>query len=83
MWHVDSYPHVCSDDRLPTHWLRVIGKHAPSAPMVDIELNQRADILISAKAKASYALSAHLCIQLTVNVSKTELSSFCMLYKCS
>ncbi|KAL3161947.1 hypothetical protein ABBQ38_009029 [Trebouxia sp. C0009 RCD-2024] len=38
-------------DRLVTHWLRVIGKHAPGAPLVDIELTQRADVLVSAKAK--------------------------------
>lgn len=38
-------------DRLVTHWLRIIGKHAPAAPLVDIELTQRADILTSAKAK--------------------------------
>ena len=42
-----------SDDRLVTHWLKVIGKHAPAAPLLDIELTQRADVLISAKAKAS------------------------------
>ena len=41
----------CADDRLVTHWLRVIGKHAPGAPLVDIELTQRADVLVSAKAK--------------------------------
>lgn len=44
--------HACyADDRLVTHWLRVIGKHAPGAPLVDIELTQRADVLVSAKAK--------------------------------
>jgi len=42
-----------ADDRLVTHWLRIIGKHAPAAPLVDIELTQRADVLASAKAKAS------------------------------
>ena len=44
---------LSSDDRLVTHWLRIIGKHAPTAPLIDIELTQRADVLISAKAKAS------------------------------
>lgn len=43
-----------ADDRLVTHWLRIIGKHAPAAPLVDIELTQRADVLTSAKAKASF-----------------------------
>ena len=43
-----------TDDRLVTHWLRVIGKHAPAAPLIDIELTQRADVLTSAKAKASW-----------------------------
>ncbi len=42
-----------ADDRLVTHWLRIIGKHAPAAPLIDIELTQRADVLASAKAKAS------------------------------
>jgi len=44
---------MLADDRLVTHWLRIIGKHAPAAPLIDIELTQRADVLTSAKAKAS------------------------------
>ena len=44
---------MLSDDRVVTHWLRVIGKHAPAAPMLFIELTQRADVLIAAKAKVN------------------------------
>ena len=47
--------HVLPDDRVVTHWLRVIGKHAPAAPMLFIELTQRADVLVSAKARVSQA----------------------------
>ena len=51
----------CADDRLVTHWLRVIGKHAPAAPLVDIELTQRADVLLSAKAKVTCYMHNQLC----------------------